>query len=151
MALQETIPFLLKRYFDKYDPMVALSQHISNIKTRRKITFNVLLCLVLLFPSIRNLNGQISTYETDGSDNPFGRSVSALFLTIAPDARSTGMGDVGVASEPDINSQHWNPSKYAFIDGKGGVSLSYTPWLTNLLPDIHGSFIRWYNPQVYSF
>ena len=124
--------------------MVAVSQHISNIKTLRKITFNVIFCLVILFPYIGNLNGQISTYETDGSDNPYGRSVSALFLTITPDARSAGMGDVGVASEPDVNSQHWNPSKYALIDGKGGVSASYTPWLNNLLPNIHLGYIAGY-------
>lgn len=69
--------------------MVVVSQHISNIKTLRKITFNVIFCLVILFPSIGNLNGQITTNEIDGSDR-YGRSVSALFLTIAPDARSAG-------------------------------------------------------------
>jgi len=123
--------------------MVVVSQHISNIKTRRRITFNVLLSLVMFFPSISNLNGQIRTNETDGSFN-YSHSVSALFLTIAPDARSAGMGEVGVASEPDINSQHWNPSKYALIDGKGGVSASYTPWLNNLLPNIHLGYIVGY-------
>jgi hypothetical protein len=54
------------------------------------------------------------------------------------------MGEVGVASEPDINSQHWNSSKYAFIDGQGGVSASYSPWLTNLLPNIHLGYISGY-------
>ena len=46
------------------------------------------------------------------------------------------MGDVGVASIPDINSQHWNAAKYAFIKGEGGVALTYAHWLTNLIPDI---------------
>lgn len=124
--------------------MIDMSQHISNIKTQRKTTFNVLLCIVLLFPSLRNLNSQITINETDGYDNSYGRSVSALFLTITPDARSAGMGDLGVASDPDLNSQHWNPSKYALIDGKGGVSASYTPWLTNLLPNIHLGYIAGY-------
>ena len=54
------------------------------------------------------------------------------FLTIAPDSRSSAMGDAGVASSPDLNSQHWNSSKYVFMEQKAGVSLSYTPWLKNL-------------------
>jgi hypothetical protein len=58
------------------------------------------------------------------------------FLTIAPDSRAGGMGDAGVATSPDVYSMHWNPAKFAFIDGKGGVGISYSPWLRNLVPDI---------------
>ena len=58
-------------------------------------------------------------------------------LTIAPDARGGGMGDVGAASTADIYSQHWNPSKYAFAYSKGGVGLSYTPWLRKLVGDMY--------------
>ena len=58
-------------------------------------------------------------------------------LTIAPDARGGGMGDVGAASTADIYSQHWNPSKYAFAYSKGGVGLSYTPWLRRLVGDMY--------------
>lgn len=54
------------------------------------------------------------------------------FLTIAPDSRSGAMGDAGVATSPDLNSQFWNASKYVFMEEKAGVSLSYTPWLKNL-------------------
>ncbi len=54
------------------------------------------------------------------------------FLTIAPDSRSGALGDAGVATSPDLNSQHWNPSKYVFMEQKAGVSLAYTPWLKNL-------------------
>lgn len=54
------------------------------------------------------------------------------FLTIAPDSRSGAMGDAGVATSPDLNSQHWNSSKYVFMEQRGGISLSYTPWLKNL-------------------
>jgi len=57
-------------------------------------------------------------------------------LTIAPDARGGGMGDVGAATDPDFYSQHWNPAKYAFAFSKAGVGLSYTPWLRNLVDDI---------------
>ena len=58
------------------------------------------------------------------------------FLTIAHDSRAGGMGDAGVATSPDVYSMHWNHAKFAFIDGKGGVGISYSPWLRNLVPDI---------------
>jgi hypothetical protein len=58
------------------------------------------------------------------------------FLLITPDARAGGMGDVGVASTPDANSMYWNPSKYAFAEKDFGLSMSYTPWLRALVPDI---------------
>jgi len=90
------------------------------------------------------VNGQITTYELDGADSPFRTKVSVLFLTIAPDARSTGMGDAGAASEPDVSSQHWNPARYAMIEGKGGVSASFTPWLRNLIPGINLGYLSGY-------
>ncbi|MBR5327041.1 MAG: type IX secretion system outer membrane channel protein PorV [Paludibacteraceae bacterium] len=65
-------------------------------------------------------------------------------LTIAPDGRAAGMGDVGVATQADINSQHWNPAKYAFMDSKGGISANYTPWLTKLVTDIDLAYIAGY-------
>ncbi len=66
------------------------------------------------------------------------------FLTIAPDSRAGGMGDAGVATSPDVYSNHWNPAKYAFIDGKGGVGISYSPWLRNLVPDINIAYLSGY-------
>lgn len=51
------------------------------------------------------------------------------------------MGDVGAATTPDVNSQHWNVGKYAFIDSKGGFAISYTPWLRNLIPDINLAYL----------
>lgn len=57
-------------------------------------------------------------------------------LSIAPDARAGAMGDNGSATTPDINSQYWNPAKYAFMYSKAGVSLSYTPWLRKLVNDV---------------
>lgn len=57
-------------------------------------------------------------------------------LSIAPDARGGGMGDAGVATAPDIYSQHWNPAKYAFATSKAGFGLSYTPWLRKIVNDI---------------
>ncbi len=46
------------------------------------------------------------------------------------------MGDLGAATDPDANSQFWNPSKYAFAYSQGSVSLSYTPWLRKIVNDI---------------
>ena len=66
------------------------------------------------------------------------------FLTIAPDSRAGAMGDVGVATTPDTYSQHWNPAKFAFIDGKAGVGISYSPWLRNLVPDINIAYLTGY-------
>lgn len=57
-------------------------------------------------------------------------------LAIAPDARAGGMGDIGAATDPDVNSQYWNPAKYPFCISRAGVSLNYTPWLRSLVSDI---------------
>src|SRR5664279_4246974 len=66
------------------------------------------------------------------------------FLTIAPDSRAGGMGDAGVATSPDVYSMHWNPAKFAFIDGNGGIGISYSPWLRNLVPDINIAYLAGY-------
>ncbi|PVX46390.1 hypothetical protein C8C85_2246 [Flavobacterium sp. 103] len=67
------------------------------------------------------------------------------FLLVAADARSAGMGDNGVASSTDSFSQQWNPSKYAFAEDQQGFSLSYTPYLTDLVNDISLAQITYYN------
>ena len=67
--------------------------------------------------------------------NPVTTGVTSLSIT--PDARGASMGDLGVATEPDANSQFWNPSKYAFAYSQAGVSLSYTPWLRKIVNDIY--------------
>ena len=66
--------------------------------------------------------------------NPINTSVTSQ--TIAPDARSAGMGDVGVATDADVNSQYWNPAKYPFTISRAGVALNYTPWLRQLVNDM---------------
>ena len=67
--------------------------------------------------------------------NPVEHAV--ISQTIAPDARSAGMGDVGAATEPDVYSQYWNPAKYPFCISRAGVGISYTPWLRKLVGDIY--------------
>ncbi len=66
------------------------------------------------------------------------------FLLIAPDSRAGAMGDAGVATSPDLYSMHWNPAKYAFIDGEGGIGISYSPWLRTLVPDINIAYLAGY-------
>ncbi len=72
------------------------------------------------------------------------------FLTIAADARSAGMGDMGVATSTDAFSQQWNPAKFAFAERKMGIGLSYTPYLESIITDIsllNASFYNKLNDQ----
>jgi hypothetical protein len=66
------------------------------------------------------------------------------FMTIAPDSRSSAMGDVGVATTPDANSQHWNPAKFVFTERKGAIALSYSPWLRSLVEDMNLLYLTGY-------
>ncbi len=66
------------------------------------------------------------------------------FLTIVPDSRAGAMGDVGVATLPDCFSMFWNPAKFTFITGNGGIGISYTPWLRALNPDINIAYLSGY-------
>jgi len=66
------------------------------------------------------------------------------FLLIAPDSRAGAMGDAGVSSTPDANSMHWNIAKLAFVEKEMGVSVSYSPWLRRLVPDISLSYVSGY-------
>lgn len=84
-----------------------------------------------------NLNGQSSGQRVITTAVPF--------LMIGPDARAGGMGDGGVATSPDANSMHWNSAKYAFINEQNGFSLSYTPWLKNLVNDINLSYLSFFH------
>ncbi len=80
-----------------------------------------------------SLNGQVNTITT-----------AVPFLRISPDARSGAMGDVGVAISADANSQYWNIAKMPFAPKTYGISLTYTPWLKDLVPDIFLAYISGY-------
>ena len=94
-----------------------------------------------LFVTSMNMSAQIGSGELGGGDKLNTIQTAVPFLTIAPDSRAGAMGDVGVATTPDVNSQHWNMGKYAFIESKGGFAISYTPWLRNLIPDINLAYL----------
>ena len=68
--------------------------------------------------------------KADDTMNPLITAMPSL--SIAPDARSAGMGDLGVATDADLNSQYWNPAKFAFMQSAGGLTANYTPWLRKL-------------------
>ena len=74
--------------------------------------------------------------------NPINTSVTSQ--SIAPDARAAGMGDVGVATDPDVVSQYWNPAKYPFTISRAGVALNYTPWLRQLVSDMDLAYLAGY-------
>uniref|UniRef100_UPI003FF0862E type IX secretion system outer membrane channel protein PorV n=1 Tax=Prevotella sp. TaxID=59823 RepID=UPI003FF0862E len=74
--------------------------------------------------------------------NPVGYAV--ISQTIAPDARGGGLGDVGAATDPDVNSQYWNPAKYPFNISRAGVSLNFTPWLRSLVNDMNLAYLSGY-------
>ncbi len=78
-------------------------------------------------------------------DQPYNVIQTAVpFLTIAPDSRAGAIGDAGVATSADLYSMHWNPAKFAFIDGNGGFAMSYSPWLRSLVPDINLALLSGY-------
>ena len=74
--------------------------------------------------------------------NPVEHAV--ISQTIAPDARGAAMGDIGVATDPDVNSQYWNPAKYPFCISRAGIALNYTPWLRQLVDDIDLAYMAGY-------
>ena len=92
------------------------------------------LTLVLSLMLLMALSASAQLKKTD-IFNPVYTAVTSQ--TIAPDARAAGMGDVGVATDPDVNSQYWNPAKYPFTISRAGVSLNYTPWLRQLVNDMY--------------
>ncbi|QEC76186.1 type IX secretion system outer membrane channel protein PorV [Mucilaginibacter ginsenosidivorax] len=80
--------------------------------------------------------------STDGSTYR-GSRVEVPFLNITPDSRSGAMGEAGVAISPDVNANFWNPSKLAFLESNDELSLSYSPWLRHLVPDISLSYLSY--------
>jgi hypothetical protein len=84
----------------------------------------------------------VQAQDTKSQFNPIEHAV--VSQTIAPDARAAGMGDVGAATDPDVNSQYWNPAKYPFCISRAGISLNYTPWLRQLVNDISLAYVSGY-------
>ncbi|MBQ1908776.1 MAG: type IX secretion system outer membrane channel protein PorV [Bacteroidaceae bacterium] len=104
-----------------------------------------LMLLVALVLAVGSLRAQ----DKKNMFNPVNTSVTSL--SIAPDARGGAMGDVGAATEADVNSQYWNPAKYPFNIARAGASVSYTPWLRKLVNDINlANLVGFYRIGDYS-
>ncbi|MCK4745766.1 MAG: PorV/PorQ family protein, partial [Bacteroidales bacterium] len=114
---------------------------------------SAILIVLTLFSCSFAVSGQNGTSTASGPQlNAIQTAVP--FMTITPDSRAGAMGDVGVATAPDINSQNWNPAKYPFMESEGGVAISYTPWLRKLINDINlaylAGFYKFRDQQVIS-
>ena len=96
------------------------------------------LASTLSFAQSTSVTGSQSTTTTNTI------TTAVPFLRISPDARSGAMGDVGIAISPDANAQHWNLSKLPFAAKPYGLSVTYTPWLKDLVPDIFLAYISGY-------
>ena len=78
-----------------------------------------------------------TTIKADGEKDKFNPVSTAVnSLKIGPDARAGGLGDIGAATDPDVNSQAWNPAKYPFCISRAGIAVNYTPWLRKIVNDI---------------
>lgn len=99
--------------------------------------------IVLSLVGSKAFLGQISSQQLGGTTiNPITTAVP--FLMISPDSKQGAMGDVGAATDPDVNSIHWNGSKLAFMEKKFGVGATVTPWLRLLVPDINMYYLTGY-------
>lgn len=96
---------------------------------------SIALCTLLLGASL----SAFADGDKETMFNPVTTGVTSQ--SIAPDARGGGMGDIGAATEADVNSQYWNPAKYPYNIGRAGVSLNYTPWLRQLVNDINLAYM----------
>lgn len=99
--------------------------------------FRILLAVLMVQFSL-----QASAQEKKDLFNPVNYAV--VSQTIAPDARGGGLGDVGAATDPDVNSQYWNPAKYPFCISRAGVALNFTPWLRSLVNDMNLAYLAGY-------
>ena len=99
--------------------------------------FKILAVFMLLSVSLT-----VSAQDKRDMFNPVNYAI--ISQTIAPDARAAGIGDAGAATDPDVNSQHWNPAKYPFTISRAGIALNYTPWLRQLVNDIDLAYLAGY-------
>ena len=90
------------------------------------------------------LTGAVGGYGQDIKEKFNPVQTAVVSQSIAPDARAGGMGDIGAATEPDVNSQAWNAAKYPFAISKGGIAVNYTPWLRQIVNDIDLAYMAGY-------
>lgn len=123
--------------------LLYLHSQIRNLPHKNYIS--VLLLSLASIVSLSTVSQNTVNPDQVQSDLQLNTITTAVpFMMISPDSRSGGLGDAGVSTSPDAFSNHWNPAKLAFLEGSGGVSLSYSPWLRNLVGDISLSYVSGY-------
>jgi hypothetical protein len=100
---------------------------------------NIFFCLSFLIPSLAIAQTGVNTNGSSTNSIP----TAVPFLNISPDSRAGAMGDAGVATSPDVNANFWNPSKLAFLETTDAASISYSPWLRHLVPDVSLSYLSY--------
>ncbi len=108
-----------------------------------KLIVSIISAIVLLV-SVNSVWSQTSQDLTEQAYGINTITTAVPFLLIAPDARGGAMGDAGAGTSPDVYSMHYNPAKYAFIDKNVGFSVSYSPWLSQLVNDISLGYLTGY-------
>lgn len=106
--------------------------------------FVSIISTIVLIGSINSVWSQSSQDLTEQAYGINTITTAVPFLLIAPDARGGAMGDAGAGTSPDVYSMHYNPAKYAFIDKNVGFSVSYSPWLSQLVNDISLGYLTGY-------
>lgn len=91
-----------------------------------------------------SLSAQNANAQTKVNGQKIAITTAVPFLRISPDSRAGAMGDVGIATDADANAQYWNVGKIPFAKKKSSISLSYTPWLKDLVPDVFLAYVAGY-------
>ena len=144
LSATKSLAYFFSCFFSRYSKKNRIFAG-SNLHFMTPWLRNIATAFVLL-----SFGGSLSAQRIDPNDSIrislSGRSIvtAVPFLLISPDARSGAMGDVGAASSPDINSQHWNAAKYPFIRDRYGMSVTYSPWLRTLVPDMNLLYLAGY-------
>ncbi|MBE6346201.1 MAG: type IX secretion system outer membrane channel protein PorV [Lentimicrobiaceae bacterium] len=106
----------------------------------KRVKFLSLVFVMII--TVMNLKAQNTVDKVLGQNLDYNVISTAVpFMMIAPDARSSAMGDIGVSTSPDVYSMHWNPAKYAFIEEDFSVGLAYSPWLRSLVNDMNIAYL----------
>lgn len=100
---------------------------------------------VCLFSLVAATSFSYGQGTATGQDAPKTITTAVPFLLVAPDSRSAGIGEAGVALADDASAMHWNAAGLAFSENRMGFGMSYSPWLRALgIPDINLMYLSGY-------
>lgn len=122
--------------------MLNVFKLFVSLRPNMKTYYLLLLFFPYIFFSQNSSTHTLTTQQLLGSLNPITTAVP--FLIIGPDSKQGGMGEVGVATDPDVSSIHWNGAKLSMSEKNMGFGISYSPWLRMLVPDISLSYVSFY-------